>query len=54
MSPNVVVNLGTAVTFIAFLWGIAVTVAWLYIAWRAMRAHEKLSQAAVEMAQKPS
>lgn len=32
---------------LAVLWGVAVTVLWLVIGWRAMRAHERIA-AAVE------
>ncbi len=32
--------------FLAWVFGFAVTVIWLIIGWRAMRAHEKLAEAA--------
>lgn len=37
----------TLLPVVAVLWGVAVTVLWLVIGWRAMRAHERIA-AAVE------
>lgn len=37
----------TLFAIMAVLWGIAVTILWLVIGWRAMRAHERIA-AAVE------
>ena len=37
----------TLLPVVAMLWGVAVTVLWLVIGWRAMRAHERIA-AAVE------
>ncbi len=36
--------------FPAFVWGIAMAIAWLVIGWRAMRAHERLADATEETA----
>jgi uncharacterized membrane protein len=38
--------------FLAVVWGLLVTVFWLVVAWRAMRAHERLASAAEELARK--
>jgi uncharacterized membrane protein len=56
-------NLGTLVNLtngLSVLWivlagalSVAVTVLWLYIGWRAMRAHERLASAAEHMARAP-
>ncbi len=32
--------------FIALVWGLACTIIWIVIGWRAMRAHEKIADAA--------
>ena len=39
-------------TILVFLWGLAITILWLYIAWRAMRAHEKLAQSVEDISKK--
>lgn len=38
--------------FVAIVWGLFVTIFWLVVAWRAMRAHERLASAAEELARK--
>lgn len=38
--------------FLAVVWGLFVTIFWLVVAWRAMRAHERLASAAEELARK--
>ena len=42
----------TLMGMIAVLWGFAITILWLYIGWRAMRAHEKLAQSVEEISKK--
>ena len=42
----------TLMGFIAVLWGLAISILWLYIAWRAMRAHEKLAQSVEDISKK--
>jgi len=42
------------ITGVAILWGLAVTIFWMVCAWRAMRAHEKLAEAAEEISRKQS
>lgn len=37
---------------LAFLWGLFVTVFYMVCAWRAMRAHERLSQSVEEISRK--
>lgn len=39
---------------IAALWGFFIAVLWLFIGWRAMRAHEKLADAAEEYTRRRS
>ena len=36
----------------AILWGLLVTIFWMYIAWRAMRAHERLAKSVEDISQK--
>ena len=51
---NVHMN-AAGVNFLGFLVtvvGIAVTVFWMYVAWRAMRAHERLANASEAVARK--
>ena len=38
--------------FVAVVWGLFITIFWLVVAWRAMRAHERLASAAEELARK--
>ena len=38
---------------IVFLWGLFVILFWMYVAWRAMRAHERLAKAVEEISHKP-
>ena len=38
--------------FVAVIWGLFITIFWLVVAWRAMRAHERLASAAEELARK--
>ena len=42
----------TVIGFFAILWGLAITILWIYIAWRAMRAHEKLAQSVEDISKK--
>jgi len=35
-----------------FLWGLAVTIFWMYVAWRAMRAHERLAKSVEDISKK--
>jgi hypothetical protein len=42
-SPAIVGGFGF-LTFITFILGLAITILWIVIAWRAMRAHENLAQ----------
>jgi uncharacterized membrane protein len=42
---------GSAFVALAALWGIAVTIFWMVTAWRAMRAHERLSAAVERLAE---
>lgn len=35
---------------LAFLWGLFITILWLVIGWRAMRAHERIANALAEIA----
>ena len=44
--------IGPAFATLAGLVGIAITIFWLVVGWRAMRAHERLAQAAEELARK--
>lgn len=44
-------NLGGLAVLIA-LFGIATTVFWMYVGWRAMEAHERLARATEDMARK--
>ena len=36
---------GGGIAILAVLWGLFVTVFWLVVAWRAMRAHEEIAEA---------
>jgi hypothetical protein len=38
--------------FIALLWGLAITIFWMYVAWRAMKVHEKLAQSVEDISRK--
>ena len=42
----------SVIGILVFLWGLAITILWLYIAWRAMRAHEKLAQSVEDISKK--
>lgn len=44
MNMNVGGGFG-AFAFLVVLWGLFVTIAWLVIGWRAMKAHEKIADA---------
>ena len=44
--------MGPAFATVAGLVGIAITIFWMIVAWRAMRAHERLAQATEELARK--
>lgn len=44
MNFNVSGGTGALVVVMA-MWGIAVTIYWMVVAWRAMRAHERLASA---------
>lgn len=48
MNFNVSGGAGALVALMA-LWGIAVTIYWMVVAWRAMRAHERLASAVERM-----
>jgi hypothetical protein len=37
-----------SLAFLAILWGLFVTVMWMVIGWRAMKAHEKIADAVQE------
>jgi uncharacterized membrane protein len=50
MNFNVSGGTGALVVLMA-LWGIAVTIYWMVVAWRAMRAHERLASAAETLSQ---
>ena len=43
----------TLITILAVIWGIFVTIFWMCVAWRAMRAHEQLAKAVEEISHKP-
>jgi hypothetical protein len=42
----------SVMVILIFLWGLAITILWLYVAWRAMRAHEKLAQSVEDISKK--
>lgn len=42
--------LGVAIVVIGILWGLFVTIFWMVVGWRAMRAHEKLSDHHMQIA----
>ena len=48
MNFNVSGGTGALVVMMA-AWGIAVTIYWMVVAWRAMRAHERLASAVERM-----
>ena len=50
--PNISVNNMPLIGFLVVVWGLAVTVFWMYVAWRAMRAHEKLAQSVEDISKK--
>jgi len=41
-----------AFAVLGVLWWLAVAIFWMYVGWRAMRAHEKLSDATEQIARK--
>ena len=48
MTPS---NFGGLAVLIAFA-GVATTIFWMYVGWRAMEAHERFAKAAEDMARK--
>jgi len=36
-----------------FLWGVFIILFWMYVAWRAMRTHERLAQSVENISHKP-
>jgi hypothetical protein len=51
MSHNIA-GLGNLAIVVA-LWGLLVTIFWMVVGWRAMRAHEKIADRVDEIARKP-
>ena len=47
-APNFMSTFG-GFAILAMLWALFVTILWMVIGWRAMRAHERLAQAAEDM-----
>jgi hypothetical protein len=45
MSVNLSGGFGGSLVVLMTIWGIGVTIYWMIIAWRAMRAHERLASA---------
>jgi hypothetical protein len=38
--------------FLILIWGIAVTIFWMYVGWRAMQAHERLAKSVEDISKK--
>ncbi len=48
MTSSDIAGLGALIAFA----GVAVTIFWMFVGWRAMQAHERLAKAAEDMARK--